>query len=444
MTLPQGFLDKIAKFPALEILSSSLLTAPDVSVRINPLKSSINDLSGYDIVPWCEMGVYLPNRPKFTFDPKLHQGLYYVQDASSMAIYSVIKEIVKGPVKYLDACAAPGGKTTAAVSALPEGSIVVANEYDYKRAEILAENIAKWGSGNVVVSRGDTSKLKKLKGYFDIVAVDAPCSGEGMMRKEPVACEQWSESLVRQCADTQREILSNVWEALRPGGYLIYSTCTFNTLENEGNLRWIIENLGAEPVNISSLEKNNDIVHGIECDYPCYRFLPGRIRGEGLFLAVVKKPGNGVNVSPRSKTDKSSSLHKEVAGWVKPGYTLICENNEIFALPTHSLSFIQDLDAKLDLIGKGTHVATLKGRDAIPTHDLALSAALNASSFATCDISKDQALTYLRRETVTLPDGTPKGIVLLTYENRPLGFVKNLGNRSNNLLPKNWRIRAAW
>lgn len=443
MTLPQGFLDEITPIPALEILASSLLTPPDISVRINPLKSSVKDLSGYDIVPWCETGVYLSERPKFTFDPKLHQGVYYVQDASSMAIYSVIKEIAKAPVKYLDACAAPGGKTTAAISALPGDSVVVANEYDYKRAEILVENIAKWGSGNVVVSRGDTSKLRKLKGYFDIVAVDAPCSGEGMMRKEPIAREQWSKTLVKQCAETQREILSNVWEALRPGGYLVYSTCTFNICENEDNLRWIIEYLGGEPVDIPSLNKIQSITPGIDCEYRCYRFLPGKIRGEGLFLAVVKKPGNGLCPSPKAKTVKPLAVPKEVSSWVKPNFTLVCEDNEIYALPSFSLPFIQDVSSKLDILNKGTHIASIKGRDVLPTHDLALSNAINTPSFVICEIDKDQALMYLRREAITLPNSTPKGIVLLTYENRPLGFVKNLGSRSNNLLPKNWRIRTS-
>lgn len=441
-TLPQGFLSEISQYPELDILTSSLLTQPEVSVRLNPLKSNDSDISGYDCVPWCQTGVYLPERPKFTFDPQWHQGVYYVQDASSMAIDSVIKEIVKGPVKYLDACAAPGGKTTIALSSLPEGSTVVANEFDYKRAEILAENIAKWGNPNVAVSRGDTSKFGKLRGYFDIVAVDAPCSGEGMMRKEAIAREQWSEQLVKQCALTQREILTNVWEALRPGGYLIYSTCTFNRCENEENLSWIIDNLGADPVRIDALEANKDTLHGINCEYPCYRFIPGKIRGEGLFLAVVKKNGEGIINSPRAKTQKQPKLPKEITSWIKTGYTIVYENDEVYAIPTDSLAFITDVSSRLDTLIKGVHIASIKGKDVIPTHELALSDALNPSAFATCDIDKAQALTYLRREAISLPHDIPKGIVLITYANRPLGFVKNLGNRSNNLLPKTWRIRS--
>lgn len=442
MTLPCGFLEYISNRPILAPLASSLLTAPEVSVRINPLKSINPDLSGYDLVPWCDTGVYLPERPKFTFDPKLHQGVYYVQDAASMAISAIVQEIAKVPVKYLDACASPGGKTTAALSALPKESVVVANEFDYRRAEILAENIAKWGYCGVIVSRGDTSRFKKLKGYFDIVAVDAPCSGEGMMRKEQAAIDQWCESLVRQCAQTQREILANAWEALRPGGYLIYSTCTFNTCENEDNLRWLIEEMDAESVDIVSLSANKDIVEGIDCEYHCYRFLPGRTRGEGLFIAVVKKPGDSFSVSAHSKTTKAPQLPKEAYSWVKSGYTLVSEDNEVYAVPTQSLQFFNDVASKLDTLIKGVHMASIKGRDLLPSHELALSEALNQSAFTKCDIDKEQALAYLRRENVSLPMAMPKGFILLTYDNLPLGFVKNLGNRCNNLLPKNWRIRS--
>lgn len=443
MALPEGFLKEISRYPVLEILKESLLTEPSVSVRFNTGKVTLPDYPGLSKVPWCDEGVYLDARPQFTFDPSFHQGCYYVQDASSMAITAVLRQLAHSPVRYLDACAAPGGKTTAALSVLPEGSVVVANEFDFKRAEILAENIAKWGNPNVLVSRGDTKRFKKLHSVFDIVAVDAPCSGEGMMRKDPHAIEQWSEGLVRQCTSVQRDILRNVWDSLCDGGYLIYSTCTFNLIENEENVKWLMDEYDAKPIEIDSLETNPLIDGGIDCGFPCYRFIPGRIKGEGLFLAVLQKVGTSA-VSQEKKQPLLKTLSdSRLEGWFSEEVEMMMIGGEIFALPKKNSSFMKSLIGKLDVIAPGVRTAVKKGNDLIPAHELSLSSILNTDSFLSYELNLEEAIHYLKRDTLVLSPTVEKGVILLKYNNRPLGFVKNLGSRANNLLPKQWCIKSS-
>lgn len=434
--LPAGFLAEINHHAELAPLAQSLLEPPSVSVRVNPTKGQT---PRGERVPWCADGCYLDERPRFTFDPAMHQGLYYVQDASSMAIAAVVRELASGqPQIYLDACAAPGGKTTAAISALPEGSFVLANEYDFRRAEILAENVAKWGSPDCAVSRGDTRRLAKLKEMFDIVAVDAPCSGEGMMRKDQQAVEQWSPALVSQCAATQREILANVWQTLRPGGHLIYSTCTFNLHENEENLAWLVSELGAESVPVAALEPYAEICHGIGTAIPCYRFLPGRVRGEGLFLAVVKKRGAAAGLSKASPKSKPTPPRPE-AKWLQGGdWRLNLKGDDLYAVRAFHAQLLVEMEKALDLISPGLRLATIKGRDSIPSQELALSTALAPDAFPRCEVDRPTAIAYLQRQAITID--APKGYVLLTHTGHPLGFVKNLGSRANNLYPKPWRI----
>ncbi len=448
--LHPDFIDYISQHPELAHLGSALLTEPIVSVRYNLAKTQVPpDL--IDKVTWCpDSGRYLDHRPAFTMDPALHQGLYYVQEASSMAIAAAVKELLSeigDAPKVLDACAAPGGKTTTALSALPKDSVMVANEYDFRRAEILAENIAKWGYPNAEVSRGDTSKLTKLKSTFDMVIVDAPCSGEGMMRKDEFARKQWSLELVDTCAKLQKEILSNVWEALRPGGVLLYSTCTFNRQENERNVEWIVDTLHGESIPLSSLEPfKPEITGAIDSNCHCYRFLPGRVRGEGLFMAAVCKSGRDGQVPkkmPKPSTKLTAMDPKQsriLAQWLRGDYKFYLMGEDVFALPAHAADFMLSVASVLDVISLGVWVATIKGRDIVPAHALSLSIAANCDAFPNCEVDYDTAIKYLQRQSIAID--APKGFVLLTYQDHPLGFVKNLGNRSNNLYPKNWRIRG--
>lgn len=413
MSLPSGFIDMIRRLipaEADEFLKSMELP-PATSVRLNSRKPGA---SFPDAIPvkWCSTGLYLPQRPLFTLDPLLHAGAYYVQDASSMIYHEVTKRLVgrfseisgeeHQKVSLLDMCAAPGGKTTAMIDSLPDGSRVVANEYVGKRAAILRENIAKWGYPDVTVTNSDSSRFATDR--FDIVAVDAPCSGEGMMRKEPAAVAQWSESLIADCASLQKEILTNAADALKPGGFLIYSTCTFNRYENEENAEFIASRLGLESVDMEFPEEWG-IPHGIDTNLHVYRFMPHKTEGEGLFLAVFHKPGEWIpdNFSPMAKIKRNRAK------------------------------------------GNDRHIAkggkeSRKSQEEIPPIEEILSLDFDRTKFPEAEVSKDQAIAYLRRESIILPPDVPKGLVVITYKKLPLGMAKNIGSRANNLYPKNWRI----
>ncbi len=449
MNLPQQFIEQIESYGAdcLSGLCDALAsTAPEVSVRVNRRKGvAVPDKA--DCVAWCRSGFSLDGRRPFTFDPAFHQGLYYVQDASSMAISAIVSALTEGrrPVTYLDACAAPGGKTTAAIDALPDGSLVVANEYDFKRAAILAENIAKWGDPGVIVTRGDTSRIRKLRSTFDIIAADVPCSGEGMMRKDAEAVAQWTPTLVRECASRQREIVDNIWTALKPGGFLIYSTCTFNRLENEEMVDYICRELGGETV-ATPLDSFDGIARGIDTPHHCYRFIPGRIRGEGLFIAVIRKDGRAESDLPSTgnlkkdggKKAKDHAVEKTVATLLDGEYKITIAADTIRAMPVAVAAKAAPIVKALDAISAGVTVATIKGKDMIPAQPLALSTALRIGAYPEVEVDYQTAMAYLRREAVIVD--AERGFVLLTYGGRPLGFVKNLGNRSNNLYPPNWRV----
>ena len=437
MQLPEGFTYEFDE------LKEGLQSPPSVSVRLNRQKK-ILPRDNADTVPWCPQGMYLDERRQFTFDPAMHQGLYYVQDASSM-IYSHIVASLAGdtPVNYLDACAAPGGKTTAAIDSLPEGSLVVANEYVFQRAEILAENIIKWGYPRTIVTRGDTARFRKTGAIFDIIAADVPCSGEGMFRKDPEAVAQWSPALVNECAARQREIIENLWGALRPGGYFIYSTCTFNRAENEDIAKFILENFDAQAVDPAFPEEWNIVTRE-----NCHHFLPGKIRGEGLTVAIFKKEGESAGSRLAAKQGKKKSQKKEtkipqeVRNYVlnPDRFSFSLNDDKVIAtIPSQEADAIK---SACDIVYSAIEIATLKGRDFIPSQALALSTELNPEAFPVAEVDYPTAIAYLRRETIILEDA-PRGFVLLQYKGMPLGFVKNLGNRANNLYPQNWRILSA-
>lgn len=421
-----------------------------VAVRINRARRSdglLSDLSPDGIVPWNPDGIYLASRPAFTSDPRLHQGVYYVQDASSMAVRAAVVEAVGSlgvagrPLRYLDACAAPGGKTTAAVDALPPSAFVVANEADPRRAQILIENIAKWGA-TACVTAADASRVALPDAFFDIIAADVPCSGEGMMRKDEFAVAQWSPALVRECAALQRRIVANLWGALRPGGFLIYSTCTFNVDENEAVVSYMINDLGGEPVR---LPLDYDGVLGAVGGYdlPVYRFVPGQIRGEGLFVAMVRKPDD-TSAQPRVpqkvrlkvKTPKGLPA---LAGMLRGDYVPVADA-PLRVVPAAHLALYDYLGRFVKPVYAGIEPGTVKGKDFIPSQHLALSRDFRRN-FPEHEVDLAAAQAYLRRESVVLPADTPRGTLLLTHRGNPLGWVKNLGNRANNQYPDNWRVR---
>ncbi len=442
-SLPDDFVAMLGQHPQLSGLAEALAGGePAISVRVNAEKGYAAP-PGAAKVAWCDTGVYLDERPRFTFDPALHQGRFYVQEASSMASQQAIREAVRmlgshEPLRYLDACAAPGGKTLGACAELPADALLVANEYDRRRVAVLTENLTKWGRPGVVVTNADAAAISGLDGFFDIIAADVPCSGEGMMRKEPEAIAQWSPRLIENCAALQRDITENLWEALRPGGFLIYSTCTFNRREDEEVVERLINEFGAEAIPVPALDRP-EIERGIGVDFPCYRFLPGRVRGEGLFLALLRKPDGD---RPRIKLKKPSKYKTNTAfaPFFDGNFVFSDKSGVISAIPAALAAEIEYIGAKLRVVSEGVEAGTHKGRDLVPSQALALSTALAQGAFPRVDVDAATAIEYLRRNPVALPDSSPKGFVLLTYEGAPLGFVKNIGSRANNLYPAAWRI----
>ncbi len=440
MALPQGFLDLMASYssPVLEGIGDALLLPPEVSVRANTGKGYV-PCGGTAMVPWNDAGVYLDERLKFTFDAMWHQGAYYVQDASSMFVGEIVRRLSGGrAVRVLDACAAPGGKTTAAMDAMPEGSSMVANEFVSARLAVLRENVAKWGFPRVRVTGGDTSRFRNYADEFDIVLADVPCSGEGMMRKEDAAVEQWSEKLIDECVARQCEIVANLWPALKPGGYLVYSTCTFNRRENEEMVEHIMKEYGAESVALD-VDERWGIAAGIDTEAHCYRFIPGRTRGEGLFVSVLRKNENEFAEGRRRATKKKTEARGKmevvppfVKGW-------IADEGGMWSVKD-GCAFVRWGSGEL---APELCVATLKGKDWVPTQELAMNRMLVRGNWPEFEVDAIQALDYLGCKALTLSADTPRGIVLLTYCGEPLGWVKNLGSRANNLYPKGWRILSA-
>ena len=451
--LPTGFSEQIHELLPEEApaLLRALDEEPSVSIRLNARKTQEIELSlplG-DAVPWAKpLGYYLDQRPSFTADPLWHAGCYYVQEASSMLLNLVKHLLGEEPLTALDLCAAPGGKSTLLLDLLPEGSVLVSNELIRSRAQILAENIQKWGSTQSIVTSTEPRALGKLRTTFDFILVDAPCSGEGMLRKDEEARRQWSPALVAQCARQQREILEDIWPALRPGGILVYSTCTFNRDEDEAMVGYLVEEFGAEPLALPDCP--NEIIPSTLSPYPCYRMMPHRVRGEGLFLCVLRKSEDEAPAKGKPSKGKgrgSAKVPAEVLAWLSEdlGQDLILQqvgDDQLVAYLPSVLSLVEQLQAqKIPILTSGIPLAEVKGKNYLPHPALALSLALAKEAFPRVEVSQETAIRYLAREAIILPEPTPRGLVLICYQGQALGFVKHLGNRSNNLYPQAWRIR---
>lgn len=455
MNIPEAFrqqMTEILTAEESERFFAALQEEPTVSVRRNTRKINVSE-DKENQVKWCEAGSYLAERDSFTFDPFLHAGLYYVQDASSMILRHIATLLSNGEdVRYLDLCAAPGGKTTAALDALSDGSLVVANEYVASRAGALRENVIKWGAPNCVVTNNDSAVIGELSHYFDIIAADVPCSGEGMFRKDEEAVKQWTPDLVAQCAARQREIIDNVWEALRPGGYLIYSTCTYNREEDEEMVQYIKEKYNATSVDLN-FPAEWGVREGIDTENHCYRFMPHCVKGEGLFVSVLQKNDDeavsSVSQLMRKKKKGAAKARNTVPREVKEMvenqgiYEFSLFPEQVVAHPKRYAEEIEMLYSRLKVIYAGLKVAEVKGKDIVPSQALALSSVFNKTSVTVSDIDYKTAIAYLRGESITL-DCAKKGIVAVAYNGVILGFVKNLGNRANNLYPKEWRIKSTY
>lgn len=462
MNLPSAFIDSFRALTGdeeYEKLDAALQQDPPVSIRINRAKEVDPD-GPFEPVPWAADGFYLARRLTFTFDPLFHAGCYYVQEASSMFVEQVLKQYVNAPCVMLDLCAAPGGKSTHARSLLPEGSLLVANEVIRNRSQILAENLTKWGHPDVVVTNNDPADFSCLGAFFDVILTDVPCSGEGMFRKDAGAIEEWSPENVEICRQRQRRILSDIWPCLKPGGLLIYSTCTFNTKEDEENVSWIREELGAEVLEVECGEAWHITGNLLPAaDFPVYRFLPHRTKGEGFFLAALRKPGDAeaepaaqlVAKKKSKKENKQPAIVSKdhlgaIAAWLPDAedYLLTGEGTVVTAFARRLADKRDVLAQCLRVVQAGVQVAEVKGKDLVPSHALAMSRLLKPGVFPTEELGYEQAIAYLRKEAIVLPQASPRGYVLVTYRGVPLGFVKNIGNRANNLYPQEWRIRSGY
>jgi 16S rRNA C967 or C1407 C5-methylase (RsmB/RsmF family)/NOL1/NOP2/fmu family ribosome biogenesis protein len=416
-----------------------------VSIRINPSKNFPPDAN--ESVAWSKYGNYLKERPVFTLDPLFHGGAYYVQEASSMFLEQAIRQTSSHnqTIRALDLCAAPGGKSTHLLSLLNKESLLVTNEVIRSRASILAENIQKWGHNNVVVTNSDPEKFGELEGLFDLIVLDAPCSGEGLFRKDQDAMTEWSEENVALCSGRQKRILSGVWPALKQNGFLIYCTCTYNESENENNLDWLSE--GQE---IEFIEINCDPSWGIERVQKNravgFRFYPHKTKGEGFFISVIRKldEQREVRIKQGKKvfTSPPKTITSQLDRWISdaPGKSFLQFKEDVLMFPASHQQIIEFLSTHLHVIQAGTTIGSIKHDKIIPDTAVALSVDLNHNNFQTADVSLEDALHYLRKENLTF-EGLKKGFTLVRYKGVGLGWINVLDNRINNLYPANWRIR---
>ena len=405
-----------------------------------PRNIGITGIQETSPVPWTDYGYYLSERPSFTFDPFFHAGCYYVQEASSMFLEQAIKQRVDltAPLKVLDLSAAPGGKSTHLQSLLSPGSLLVSNDVIRSRAGILKDNIIKWGSSNVVVTNNDPRDFAKLENYFDVIVVDAPCSGSGLFRRDAEAMEEWSLNNVQLCSQRQQRILADVWPSLKKDGILIYSTCSYSKEEDEDIAQWFTSEFQAEQLSLdldpawNIIEENN-----------CYRFWPDKVKGEGFFLACFRKLDGDVEGGRLSKSKKLQVVDKKeqliVDQWInKDGLQCWKHLNTVYAWPENLVGDIHYLVDQLKVIYSGRQVGELIRDKLVPDHALAMSRRVNPA-IPLIPVNYDQSIHYLKRKDISL-DNMEKGWQQVQYDGQVLGWVNVLQNRINNYYPKDLRI----
>jgi 16S rRNA C967 or C1407 C5-methylase (RsmB/RsmF family)/NOL1/NOP2/fmu family ribosome biogenesis protein len=439
MNFPPAFELRVKNDPFLgEELLQALNTTPPISIRLNPKKAT-PELDRLSEISWCKDAFYLQERPVFTLDPLFHAGCYYPQEAGSMVLHSILNQIeLPDEPMVLDLCAAPGGKSTLISSFFQEKGVLVSNEVIQSRSRILKENMTKWGNSNSIVTNNDPKDFERLPDFFDLIVVDAPCSGEGMFRKDPESRNEWSEDNVHLCSSRQKRIVADVWDSLKPGAFLIYSTCTFNEMENEENVQFAVNELGAQLVAIelpAPIKKGRKGI-GHYC-------LPGTTETEGFYIAVLQKE-DGVPKKTKFESKKDFQKIKsetlvDLGKFVKmESIDLFQWNGLIIGLPKTVSASMQHLIAKMRIVKAGTVIGEMNRKGLVPHEELALSQTL-CSFKNRIELTKEQSLLYLHGDTFPLNGET--GWQLITYRSQPLGWIKHLGNRFNNLYPKEWRIR---
>jgi 16S rRNA C967 or C1407 C5-methylase (RsmB/RsmF family)/NOL1/NOP2/fmu family ribosome biogenesis protein len=420
------------------------------SIRLNPEKTKDHTtlfkqqlVQNKQAVPWTKHGFYLGERPSFTLDPAFHAGAYYVQEASSMMLEQAILQYVNYAegIRALDLCAAPGGKSTHLLSLLSADSLLISNEVIRSRATILAENITKWGNANVVVTNNDPEDFQKLKGFFDVIVVDAPCSGEGLFRKDAAAMQEWSVENANLCAMRQQRIVHDVWPALKENGILIYCTCTYNPEENNRNIERFAQELNAEvlPLKIDATWGVQTLDYGYQC-------FPDKVKGEGFYIAILQKKdeqANGRMRNAKTVFTKVPSAALRYQEWLSNKEIKLTQFREfLLAIPSEQEEAIAFVCSQLKTVSAGTTIGTFKHEKLIPDHALAMSTVLNKENFPQVQVSYEEAIAFLRKD-VFWQEGLTKGFSLIQYEDFTLGWANVLDNRFNNLYPAEWRIRMA-
>jgi 16S rRNA C967 or C1407 C5-methylase (RsmB/RsmF family)/NOL1/NOP2/fmu family ribosome biogenesis protein len=449
--LPESFIQSLEGLPGFD--KEAFIAVHEqgktfTSIRVNSAKkvdpANHSFLLQSTEIPWCPEGRYLAQRPSFVTDPLWHAGGYYVQEASSMLLHYVLTQIVPNPgqEKVLDLCAAPGGKSTLLANYFPKG-LLVANETIKSRNHILVENTTKWGAENIVVTQNDPAHFKALPNFFDVLVIDAPCSGSGLFRKDPSAINEWSTDHVQHCSVRQARILEDSIPTLKAGGYLIYATCSYSSLEDEGIMDYIASLPGMKNVTFDMpAEWGVQDCFSEQAHAKGFKCFPDKVKGEGFFITVFKKeedssfnyPNDDFKFTIPTKSDLQilNSFFE-----LPPDSFYLTHQSEVIAIPLIFKDSISTLLSQLYVKKTGIAMGAIKGKDFIPAHALAMSQ-WKTLPYDRQEVDLETALNYLRRADFTLPAG--KGWKLLTYLNLPLGWVKQLPNRSNNYYPNEWRI----
>lgn len=449
--LPDIFLNSLQGLPGFDrqqFTDVHEAGASLTSVRINESKWSLKELAaafpGAERVPWCPSGFYLKTRPSFTFNPLFHAGCYYVQEASSMFLEQAFRQHTsQEPLKVLDLAAAPGGKSTHILSLLPHGSLLVSNEVIRSRAHVLTDNIVKWGQSRCIVTNNDPSAFKKISGYFDVMVVDAPCSGSGLFRRDEAAIDEWSINNVQLCAQRQQRILADALVALKSGGLLIYSTCSYSGEEDEAIADWLVQEFEMESVSLQT-EKEWGIVESFspQAKAAGYRFYPDKVKGEGFFMACFRKKNETSTPKLRpARPEKLSSREKDlVEQWTgkQEDLTYFKFKEQAWALSPGLFNDFCELQPQLNVLSAGLRLGQLMKDKLVPDHALALSLHI-AGDVPFTELDDADAIRYLQKQEMQVkPRQT--GWQLVRYRGHNLGWINALKNRINNYYPKELRI----
>lgn len=436
--LPEGFRESFsadfgeATYEALE--RELREESSPVSIRLNSAKLPKASATGQ--IPWCPEGRLLEERPIFGADPLWHAGAYYVQEPASMVVAKYLETLKVEPSLVIDLCAAPGGKSTLLRSRLPQDSLLISNEPERKRAKVLEENILRWGADNTIVTSAYPEALSETGIMADLILVDAPCSGEGMFRKEEAAITGWSLDHVDECARLQRGILRSAWEMLLEGGTLIYSTCTYNRRENEAQLSLLRDDCGAEVIPLPEL-----VGYGVEEseeEAGVYRFFPHKTHSEGLTCFAVRKGGERpIRCEGASRKRKRPRIPEEVKKLEREGLLWSEEESAWYSLSPQWWLTLDLLEAArgVKILSTGVRLGMMKGKDFVPDQAWALSPQLSPLiPYRRREVTGEEAFDLIRRQTIS--STREPGYYLATYRGVPLTLIKDLGSRVNNLYPK--------